>query len=240
MRIAVCDDELVCTQLICEHLNTILRLQAVEASILPYTDPRRMVDAHKVQPFDAIFLDIEMPLFSGFDAAQEIRSISEGTYIIFVTAKHELVYESFEYTPFYFLCKVSEDDLRRDLNHVMRKLMVNFRQNQKLTIQDSTFGTSIIPLKDILYIVSDKHYLLYHTRAFSVPYKERGTIAAKEIEFFSYQFLKPHRRYLVNMNCIEHFDNPINSITLMNGEIIPISKGMKDEAFRMYKEFKRR
>ena len=32
MRIAVCDDELVCTQLICEHLNTILRLQAVEAA----------------------------------------------------------------------------------------------------------------------------------------------------------------------------------------------------------------
>lgn len=240
MRIAVCDDELVCTQLICEHLNTVLHLQAQDAAIFPYTDPQNLLAAHQTQPFDVIFLDIEMPDVSGFDAAKQIREIADETYIIFVTAKHELVYESFEYTPFYFLCKVSEEDLKRDLNHVLRKLMVHFRQSQKLTIQDSSFGTSILPLKDILYLVSDKHYLFYHTKNSAIPYKERGTIASKEIEFFAYQFLKPHRRYLVNMNYIEHFDSPLNSITLKNGEILPISKGMKDEAFRMYREFKRR
>lgn len=240
MRIAVCDDELVYTRLICDHLNTVLHLQAQDASVCPYTDPQSLVTDHAHQPFDAIFLDIEMPGFSGFDAAKQIREIADETYIIFVTVKHELVYESFEYTPFYFLCKVSEEDLKRDLNHVLRKLMVHFRQSQKLTIQDSTFGSRTLALKDILYLVSDKHYLLYHTRNLSVPYKERGTIASKELEFFAFQFLKSHRRYLINMNYIEHFDSPLNSITLTNGEILPLSKGMKEEAFRMYREFKRR
>lgn len=239
MRIAVCDDELVYADLMAEHLKLITKMQAVDAEIFRYTDPALLIGDHRKAAYDAIFLDIDMPGISGFEAAEAIRGEPGGPYIIFVTAKHDLVYDSFEYSPFYFLCKRSEDDLKRGLNHVMRKLLVSFRQNKKLTIHDSTFGTAIVPLRDIRYINSEKHYLLYHTVGSKIPYKERGTLPSREIEFFAYRFIKPHQRYLVNMNHIERFDDLSNVITLTNGETIPISKKEKDEAFRKYKEYKR-
>jgi len=241
MRIAVCDDEIVYTDLIADHLELMLRMQSVDVTVLRYTDAASLVAEHKKEPFDALFLDIDMPELSGFEAAREVRRLNHEVYIIFVTAKHELVFDSFEYTPFYFLCKATQDDLRRDLSNVMRKLMVHFRQNRKLTIQDSTYGENIVALRDILYICSEKHYLLYYTADNAlVPYKERGTIAEKEIEFYAYRFIRPHQRYLVNVNHIDRFDCASNTITLTTGEQLPISKAMKDEAFRKYKEYKRK
>jgi len=240
MTVAVCDDELVYTKLIAEHLRLITQMQSIDMRVCQYTDPERLLMDHQKTAFDAVFLDIDMPVISGFAVAESIRRSGGSTYIIFVTAKHELVYDSFEYSPFYFLCKASEDDLKRDLNHVMRKLMLHFRQNQKITVRDSTFGPSIIAIRDVRYICSDKHYLLYHTVHSAIPFKERGTIAAREIEYFAYQFCKPHQRYLVNMTYIERFDTLTNAITLTSGEIIPVSKKEKDEAFRKYKEYKRK
>lgn len=240
MRIAVCDDELVYTDLMADHLQLITQMQAIDMDILRYTDPSALLDDHRKEAFDGVYLDIDMPGISGFDAAEMIRRESVGTYIIFVTAKHDLVYDSFEYSPFYFICKATEESLKRDLNHVMRKLLENFRQNKKLTIQDSTYGTAIVAIRDILYIQSEKHYLLYYTAGGEVPYKERGTLSSRELEFFAYRFIKPHQRYLVNMNHVVRFDNLANVITLTSGKTVPVSKKEKDEAFRKYKEYKRK
>lgn len=239
MRIAVCDDERVYADLMAEHLKLISKMQAIDVDVFRYADPALLLRDQGKKPYDAVFLDIDMPEISGFDAAERICGSDAGTYIIFVTAKHDLVYDSFEYSPLYFICKATEDDLKRDLNKAMRKLMLHFRQNQKLTVRDSTYGTAFVPLRDIFYIQSDKHYLLYYTAGNEIPYKERGTIAARELEFFAYRFLKPHQRYLVNMNHIQRFDDLSNVILLSNGQEIPVSKKEKDEAFRKYKEYKR-
>ena len=238
MRIAVCDDEQVYTAMMADHLELICRMQAIDAAFFRYTDPEQLLEDQLKNPFDAVFLDIDMPVISGFSAAERI--CDTGTYIVFVTAKHDLVYDSFEYSPLYFICKATEDDLKRDLNRAMRKLMLHFRQNQKLTVHDSTYGTAFVPVRDILYIQSDKHYLLYHTTGSKLPFKERGSLAARELEFFAYRFVKAHQRYLVNMSHIERFDDLSNVITLTDGQTIPVSKKEKAEAFRRFKEYKRR
>ena len=126
MRIAVCDDEQVYTALMADHLELISRMQAIDIEILRYTYPSLLLLDQQREQFDAIFLDIDMPEISGFTVAERI--FDSGTYIIFVTAKHDLVYDSFEYSPLYFICKATEDDLKRDLNKAMRKLMLHFRQ----------------------------------------------------------------------------------------------------------------
>lgn len=238
-RIAVCDDELVYTDMIGDHIELLDRMQSLKLSVFRFTDPQEMLSVHLQQPFDAIFLDIDMPQLTGFDVAAEIRLRQEHTRIIFVTSKHDLVYESFEYAPFYFLCKATDEKLRRDISHVLRKLLVNNRQNLLLKVSDSSFGEQMIPVRDVRYLKSDKHYRLYHTVNQTIPYKERGTIADKEIEFFAYHFIKPHRRYLVNTMHIKRFNGFDNEILLDNGEVIPVSKNMKDDAFRMYMEQKR-
>lgn len=240
IRIAVCDDQKIYTDLIFNHLCKILQEKPVEKKISIYRTAKALLDDYSSTPFDIMFLDIDMPGVSGFDVAKEIRRTFGQTYIVFVSAKHELVYNSFEYTPFYFICKTDEIALYSELDHVMDKLLLHFQQNRKITICDASQGVVVLRLQDIFYIQSEKHYLHYFVSGRSVPYCERGILAQKAAELDCPDLIQPHQRYLVNMNHIAQFGGLIGTISLDNGIHIPISKSMKDEALTSYLIYKRR
>ena len=115
------------------------------------------------------------------------------------------------------------------------------RPNKKIEISDAYIGKLYIPLKDILYIQSEKHYLLYYLlEKDSIPIKEREILSTREHELECFDFFKPHRRYLVNMQHIHRFDITLNSIVMPNGGTIPISKSLRDNAFDKFRKFMRR
>ena len=59
-------------------------------------------------------------------------------------------------------------------------------------------------------------------------------MSIKENELSSFDFFKPHLRYLVNMQHVGRFDLTLNSILLSNGTSIPISKSLRDSAFEKF------
>ena len=241
IRIAVCDDERPMLDIVARTLDELFSSSSIEVEIQKYHDPEALLVNHALENHDVLFLDIDMPKLSGFDIAKKIRDSSLDTLLVFVSAKHELVYDSFEFTPFYFVRKISITELHKELNRVVSKLLMHFRQYTQITILDSYIGETSVKLKDILYIQSEKHYLLYTVNNVSVPYKERKTIADLEnILCEEYSFIKPHQRYLVNMNHIAGFDLTANQITLDNGCVIPISRKEKELAYSKYKTYKRR
>lgn len=240
IRIAICDDEKVYADLIYNYINRIITKSSVSVSIMKYNDAHALIKENSIHTFDIMFLDIDMPKVSGFDISKVIRETSSQTYIVFVSAKHELVYSSFEYNPFYFICKTNPKTLYRELDHVLEKLMMHFQQNRKIIINDTAQGKIIIKLQDVLYIKSDKHYLQYFVVNRSDPYLERGTINDVSIKLSCPDFMKPHQRYLVNMNHISKYGGMINTIVLDNNQNVPISKTYKDQAMQSYMVYKRR
>lgn len=241
IKIAICDDEKIFIDMLHSNLQDIFSNMPVDVEFSTFSSPTTLLRTYKTKHFDAIFLDIDMPNTSGFSVAKSIREISLNTLIIFVTSKHDLVYDSFEYQPFYFICKSSQDNLYSDLSHVSEKILMYFKQKKKIEITDIVAGKVFIPISDILYIKSEKHYLLYYLKnGDGIPLKERSTISIKKQELLSYDFFNPHQRYLVNMNHIAHFDSLINTITMKNGDQIPISRNAKNDAFKTFKSFKRR
>lgn len=240
IKIAICDDEKIFVDILYSHLKTTFENIYIEVQFYLFQSASSLIRAYKSNNFDVVFLDIDMPVMSGFDAAKEIRSMSLYTMIIFVTSKHDLVYNSFEYNPFYFICKTSHKNLLADLTHVSEKILTHSRQKKKIEIKDSTIGKQYVSVGDILYIKSEKHYLLYYLNSNnSVPIKERGKIREKD-ELLDFDFFRPHQRYLVNMNNINCFDILLNSIIMINNDSVPISKGLKAEALEKYQIFKRR
>ena len=240
IKIGICDDEKIYSEEIGSYISDILKKSGVEAKIYKYTDPKALLDEAREKPFDVLFLDIDMPLLSGFDISRIVREISPRSYIIFISAKRELVYNSFEYNPFYFICKAAKDELYRELSHVIKKLLVHYQQHRKVTVNDTSNGITVIRLQDIIYIKSEKHYLQYFVAERSEPYVERSTIAKKESELACPDFMKPHLRYLVNMNHISKFGGLINTVLMDNGEKIPIGRTFKESAMQAYMVFKRR
>ena len=148
LNIAICDDEKLFLQFLQKSLNEIFRELSIVASIHCFSNSSDMLTHHN--NFDIVFLDIDMPQLSGFDSAEKLRAKSLDTYIIFVSSKHELVYKSFEYTPFYFICKTSPQNVYNEIKHAVTKLSSVFAQNKRIAISDAVLGEDTIYLKDII------------------------------------------------------------------------------------------
>ncbi|MBQ4616799.1 MAG: response regulator transcription factor [Clostridia bacterium] len=240
LRFAVCDDEKNYLDIVTTVTRQALSDCGLQATVSAFSNGEELLAKHQSNPYDVLFLDIDMPQISGFEIAQTIRKHSNQPYVVFVTSKHEMVYDSFEFQPFYFICKRTESDLRADVQHVFHKLEPLLKQNKVLHITDNTLGQIALPLKDILYIQSEKHYLFYYRASDSIPLKERGILSEREDELKEFDFFKPHRRYLVNMKHVNRFDLMLHAITMTDGTCIPISKALKKEVFGTYKKFMRR
>ena len=107
IRIAVCDDNKAFSDLISRLLTGVTESKGIEAAVTSYNSGRELIRDHGEKPYDVLFLDIDMPEINGFEVARSIRADSTRAFIIFVTAKTGLVYESFDYQPFGFICKDS-------------------------------------------------------------------------------------------------------------------------------------
>lgn len=240
LRISICDDEKFFADLIYSYLAKILDDKSIDAELTEYTSSQMLVSAYKNKPFDILFLDIDMPDSSGFDISKYVREESLQTFIIYISAKTELVYNSFEYNPFYFIRKSTQNALYNELAHVIDKLMLYYQQEKKVWINDTVHGNTAICIKDIVYIKSDKHYLNYYADGAEAAYIERGSLSAKEAELDCLQFVRTHQRYIVNMRHIEKFYENPGTVILDNSQEIPVSKTMKDKAFQKYMLYKRR
>lgn len=240
LKISICDDEKFFADLIYSYLTKILDSKSIDAELTKYTNSQMLVRDYEKKQFDVLFLDIDMPDSSGFDISKYVREKSLQTFIIFVSSKTELVYNSFEYNPFYFIRKSNQDALYNELAHVIDKLMLYYLQERKVWINDTVHGSTAICLKDIIYIKSEKHYLNYYADGMAAAYIERGSLSEKEAELNCPQFIRTHQRYIVNMRHIEKFYENPGTVILDNNQKIPVSKAMKDKAFQEYMLYKRR
>ncbi|WP_034061984.1 LytTR family DNA-binding domain-containing protein [Lacinutrix jangbogonensis] len=81
---------------------------------------------------------------------------------------------------------------------------------------------SKVYLKELIYVNADGHYLNLYTNT----KKEfvRGKISEIETQLPP-NFIKCHRSYIVNQNCIKQFAN--TEVFMVNGDAIPLSRGFK-------------
>ncbi len=84
-RIACCDDE---QQILDRLKECFVRLEVqtdIETQVDYYTDGRNLIQAYQADhsKYDIILLDMEMPLISGMQVAEQMRRINREVIIIF-------------------------------------------------------------------------------------------------------------------------------------------------------------
>ena len=189
---------------------------------------------------DVIFLDIDMPKLTGFDVAKKLRDTFSSCFIIFVTSHSELIYESMDFQPFHFIRKNCNISLEESIQKIVRKLIRHMKQNDKIILEDEISGRCAVYIREVAYIESDKHYVFYHVLNKEFPIKMRGALKDCEEKYESYDFVKIHKRYLINLRFLSDFDNSNNEVTL--GSIktrLPMSKNFKKEVDEKYTLFLR-
>lgn len=236
IKIAICDDDKIILNYIYNQIKSITDKLGKNMEIQTFLDGNKMLSdgTKETSSFNILFLDIDMPIVTGFEIAEVIRRFNENLIIIFLTSIEELVYESLKYKPFRFIRKNRLDE---ELQEVLYSAIIEVEKNK---VQNYTFKTQCgiikVCLEDILYIecLHRKLYLKTNNETYDLIGVQFNEIIS---EFSAKGFVLIHRSCIVNLKYI--FSIGKLDITLDNGEKIPVSRYKINDvkrAFTLYAE----
>lgn len=238
IKIAICDDNLS----MLEKLNAAIFYEfskyTDDFKIVRFSNGTSMLVEHHFNPFDVIFLDIDMPKMSGFEVAKALRDEFSHCFIIFVTNHSDLIYDSMDFQPFHFIRKNCADSLEISISNVTKKLMKHIKQNDTVILEDDISGRCVVFIRDIIYIESTGHYVNYYVSKKDLPIRIRETMKKCEENFNGYDFIRIHKSYLINLKYLAQINSKYNEVKLKNlNTKLPMSKTLKksvDEKFTFY------
>lgn len=248
IRAAICDDEPTILDFLYVHILREFNRKGVKTQIAKFTSGKGFMNAHKVEPFDVVFLDIRMPDIDGFDVAAEIRSLSEKTYIIFITTENALVYDSFSFQPFDFIPKTMPSEklgsenkitfLEQHISSTIERLIPKFTLNEQICLELAHGEKTFVLPSNIRLIRSVGNYVEYDIIGRETV-KQRKKLDDVETELSKQLFLRVHKSYIINMKFIKNVSFSKSTVILDDDSMITISKSQRKQAEAAYVKYLR-
>lgn len=170
--------------------------------------------------FHIILIDIIMPLVNGIEIAKEIRFFDSLTKIIFISSSPEFAVESYGVEAFYYLVKPPSEE---KLTALFEKAISDvFETPDESLLLNTKSGLTKVYLHNIEFVEIIGRQLNYHLKNGQI-FEAKGTLGELEKALLSYeQFIKPHRSYIINMDCIDTITS--NEIRTQSNKPVPISR----------------
>ncbi|WP_445457417.1 LytR/AlgR family response regulator transcription factor [Flavobacterium sp. HNIBRBA15423] len=173
---------------------------------------------------DLIFLDIEMPLISGFDLLDGLKIKPQ---IIFITSKADYAVKAFDYEATDFLQKPISKD--RFLKAVKKAIELHQLRNES----HEELGEAIIiksNLKKLKVFTHKIKWIEAYGDYIKVVTDEESHLVLSTMKSFENElpqgkFIRVHKSYIVNLDRVEKFNSKFAEI---DGQKIPISRNKKD------------
>lgn len=224
-HIVICDDEREILDDILKKVRNCFEKNNTSARYTGIDDARKLMECIQAEKIDVLFLDIDMPYYSGMDIAGYMKEQGLQTILVFITSHDALVYQTFAYRPSGFIRKTHLD---QELDELVKRICDELLANkQELVIQK---GQEILRvfLKDIIYIEAEKNYLVLRIGDEMVRIRE--TMANIEKELQGKGFIRCHKGYLIHSEYIEKLRN--SEIVLRIGSesiVLPVGRSYEKE-----------
>lgn len=214
MRIAVCDDE----ELFRIEFKSVLDKVLINAEydIDTFSGGSSLYETFLKNPFDLVFLDIEMPGIDGITLAKRLRAVSENVQIVFLTSHIEYALEGYEVNALRYLVKpVDMNKLSEVLKYIQDK-----KNNSRQIMIKQEGEDIVIDISDIIYMESmDKNVRIVTSKS---EYITRYNISDYEEELKNSGFLRIHRGYLISLSKVKKI---VKNDVVMDGDIsLPVSR----------------
>lgn len=240
MRVILIDDEPNCL----EMLEILIERYCPDLQIVgQFEDPSVAVDKIPILKPDLVFLDVQMPVLSGFDVIE--RSRDTPFSVIFTTAYEQYALKAFKYSAIDYLLKpIDKEDLITAVHKARHSHQANYQAEQRNILLDyvnpikpskekvalSTFdGIVFINIKEIVYCESQGNYskiFMQQGKSFTF------TKPLKDVEEMLHEnlFFRVHHSFLVNLRKVEKYIRTDGGdIKMTNGKVIPVSRQKKEE-----------
>jgi len=196
---------------------------------------------------DVVFLDIEMPDYSGFELLEFFNEVK--FEIIFTTAYSNYAIQAFEVSAIDYILKpiqiskleAAVEKLKSRLESAtmtdrLQVLKENMKENRikKISLPVSD-GLLFVNIEDIVHLDADGAYT-------TVWLKDKSKImVSKNLKYFEDllekepQFFRPHRSHLININYLKKYVRTKDLLILENNQQVRIAKTSKQQLEELVK-----
>ncbi|MCJ7756775.1 MAG: LytTR family DNA-binding domain-containing protein [Gillisia sp.] len=175
---------------------------------------------------DLIFLDIEMPILSGFDL---LDNLANKPQIIFVTGKTKYAFKAFDYDAVDYIHKPVNKE--RFSNAVAKAIKLHDLKTNGTTVEDEDFifvksnlKNRKVFLSKLKYIEALGDYVKFVTE--KDTFVVLATMKSFEKQLPQDKFLRIHKSYIVNLEKVERYNSKNIEI---DKEQIPLSRHKKSD-----------
>ena len=188
---------------------------------------------------DIVFLDVEMPGYTGFQLLDFFENID--FEIVFATAYSEFALRAFQVSAIDYLLKpiqinhliAAVDKLLKIrtpslINERVDALQSNLQEGRvKRIVLPLSDGSLFINIKDVLFLKSDGSYVRFYL------VDGNNFLVSKTIKDYETQltadegFFRSHRSFLVNVNHILRVD--LGSATLTSNHVVQVARDRRSE-----------
>ena len=217
--------------------------------ISSFEKPAEGVSYLKKNPVDLLFLDIEMPMLTGFDVLEELgRDISFD--IIFITAYDNFGIQAVKFSALDYLLKpVQNKELKEAIDKHLKKsqqkipseqidLLLNNVQAERKGKRGrialaSKESIEFVDPNDIIVCEANSNY----TNIYLVEGRKRvisKTLKDFEEMLLQFDFFRPHNSHLINLGRVKEFIRGDGGYLVMENKMkIPVSKNKKEELMQL-------
>ena len=181
----------------------------------------------KTEP-DLIFLDIEMPVISGFDFLDGLKVKPQ---IIFITSKAEYAMKAFDYDATDYLQKpIALDRFNASVRRAMEFHMLK-KENQEEEGEHIFIKSNLKKLK--VYTNKIKWIEAYGDYVKVVTEDDSNlvlsTMKSFEQDLSKEKFIRVHKSYIINIDKVERFNSKFAEIGMTK---IPLSRNKKEDLIK--------
>jgi two-component system LytT family response regulator len=239
LRTIIIEDEAAAANLLVEMLKDVdPEVEVIEKC----ADLPSGVKSIKRHGPDIVFLDIELPVYSGIQLLEFFNPEEINFQVIFTTAYNEYAMKAFEMSAVDYLLKpLQEEKLNAAIKRVYLKqapaslellpaLKENLQPNNfKKIVVPVASGFDILNLKDISYFKAEGSY----THIFFED--NSSLLVSKNLKHFEYilssihHFVRIHRSYIANINYVKKIVRKEGGILLLENKTeLPVAEDKMD------------
>lgn len=221
MRVVICDDSKkeieYYRKIISESANEL----GIDLNIKSYTSAKQMFfeQDDQIAAVDVIFLDINMPLTSGIEIAENLRKNHFNGEIIFVTVSEDHMLKAFDLRAFNYILKQNKNVIRE--KQIINSVLKVAEDKNKEYIRFTGVGEyRNIPVSRIKYFE-------VNGKIVSIHYDEKifeiiSTLGKIENIIFAKGFIRTHRSFIVNKWAIKSIS--FRELELEDGTLLPVGR----------------